>query len=68
MTARTVRTTPRPPHQSPDFTRLTSTEARRRVAQLLSMGLAEGTVAVMVGWSTTDVRRAMTTEIVEAAL
>jgi hypothetical protein len=43
----------------PDFSSLSCAAARRRVAQLVALGLPEGTVAVIVGWSTSDVRRAL---------
>ncbi|MGO9717258.1 MAG: hypothetical protein ACLPV2_09825 [Steroidobacteraceae bacterium] len=67
MTARTVRVTPHLHRLPPDFTQLTSTEARRRVAQLAAMGLPESTIAMMTGWSVTDVRRALAVDIREAS-
>ena len=42
----------------PDFSRLDCTEARRRVRQLITVGLPESQVADLVGWSVADVRRA----------
>jgi hypothetical protein len=44
----------------PDFTRLTNMEARRRVAQLLAMGMPESQIGSLFGWSVNDVRRALT--------
>jgi hypothetical protein len=46
-------------YRAPDFSTLTSIEARRRVAQLMRLGLSEHTVALLVGWTTNDVRRAL---------
>ncbi|MGH9644847.1 MAG: hypothetical protein ACRD3Q_20785 [Terriglobales bacterium] len=55
MTLRTVRES----RQAPDFTRLTSAEARRRVQQLVRQGFPEYHAADLFGWSVTDVRRAL---------
>jgi hypothetical protein len=42
-----------------DFSRLTCTEARRRVVQLVRAGLPPETVACYFGWSRPDVWRAL---------
>lgn len=59
MTARTVRTVPQSQRNMPDFTDLTESQARRRVAELAAMGFPEISIALMTGWSVTDVRRAL---------
>ena len=43
----------------PDLSNLDSLQARQRVCWLIHTGLPETTVADMVGWSVTDVRRAL---------
>jgi hypothetical protein len=58
MTARTEIAQPQR-REPPDFTCLSSDGARRRVAQLIALGLTERTVADLVGWSANDVRRAL---------
>jgi hypothetical protein len=45
--------------EAPDFSRLSCPAARRRVAQLIAMGLSDNTVADLVGWDRNDVRRAL---------
>ena len=40
------------------FTQLDCTAARKRVRQLVTVGLAESQVGELVGWSLGDVRRA----------
>jgi hypothetical protein len=60
-TTLTVRTEYAKPRvlESPDFSRLSCTGARRRIAQLAALGIPDGTIAAITGWSTTDVRRAL---------
>jgi hypothetical protein len=43
----------------PDFTMLTNMEALRRVHELVRLGLPEVNVAIIFGWSVSDVRRAL---------
>lgn len=49
--------------QSPEFTRLDSTAAIRRVQQLRSQGLADYTIAALVAWHVSDVRRAISSRV-----
>jgi len=59
MTQRaTHRIADRPATAVPDFTRLDCTEARKRVRQLITVGLPESQVADLVGWDLASVRRA----------
>jgi hypothetical protein len=45
--------------QDPGFIELTNLEARRRVCELIAIGLPESTIGELVGWSVGDVRRAI---------
>ena len=58
MTTRTIASRPEI-LPGPDFTRLDSMQAIRRIQQLRAQGMADHSIAALVAWHVGDVRRAI---------